>query len=297
MLHAYRVNRTVLLVVLQIAGFAAIGYWILTRRRSRNFGGTAVLIVAGAGALAFFDGFSIAVLEESRARYGQVVSGVVEERLSSIGESGTRTIGGRGGRPTVRTSGFDVYESVSRAFLTGSFNAWVIDYRYPCPVARGMCRGRDFVSHDLWSRLEAGRPINVRQSKDETRTARLDENPQRGLALVKSGVACVLLATAGAMSGRLTIFRRRKYIQADAVVTSVAKVQYGDEVRWKVHFAYFDVKGNAQDSVDEVNDPNWKAGDDCYAVYRPETPDVATLHGRADHQRHSVAEAVESGPA
>jgi hypothetical protein len=297
LLHAYRVSRTVLLVVLQIAGFAVIGYWILARRRSRNFGGTAALIVAGAGALAFFDGFSIAVLEESRAQYGQVVSGVVEERLSSTGESGTRTIGGRGGRPTVRTSGFDVYESVSRAFLTGSFNAWVIDYRYPCPVASGMCRGRDFVSHDLWSRLEAGRTVNVRQSKDETRTARLDENPQRGLALVKSAIACVLLASAGAMSGRLRIFRRRKYIQADAVVTSVARVQYGDEVRWKVHFAYFDVKGNAQDSVDEVNDPNWKAGDDCYAVYRPETPDVATLHGRADHQRHSVAEAVESGPA
>src|SRR5262249_9194608 len=163
------------------------------------------------------------------------------------GESGTRTIGGRGTfrhRPVVRTSGFDVYESVARAFVTGSFNAWVIDYRYPCPAAGGMCRGRDFVSHHLWSRLEAGRPGNVRQSKDETKTARLDENPQRGLALVKSTLACVLLAIAGVMSGRLKIFRRRKYIQADAVVTSVTKVRYGDEVRWKVHFAYFDVKGN-----------------------------------------------------
>jgi len=244
------------------------------------------------GALALLDGFSTAVLEESRARYGQVVSGVVEERLSSTGESGTRTIGGsrRLGRgPTVRTTGFDVYQTFSRAFVTGSFNAWVIDYRYPCSAVGGTCRGRDFVSHDLWSRLDAGRPVNVRQSKEETKTGRLDENPQRALAVVKTAIACILLAIAAVISGRLKIFRRRKYVQADAVVTSVAKVQYGDEVRWKVHFAYFDVRGNAQDSVDEVNDPNWKPGDDCYAVYRPETPDLATLHGRGGHQGQPVA--------
>jgi hypothetical protein len=144
-----------------------------------------------------------------------------------------------------------------------------------------MCRERDFVPHALWLRLEAGHTVNVLQSKEETRTARLDENPQRGLAIVKTAFACVLLALAAVFSGRLTIFGRPKYVQADAIVTSVEPVKYGDDVRWKVRFAYFDAKGNAQDSVDEVNDPNWKSGDGCYAIYRPQTPDMATLHGRA----------------
>jgi len=65
------------------------------------------------------------------------------------------------------------------------------------------------------------------------------------------------------------------------VVTSVERVQYGDEMRWKVRFSYFDAKGMAQDSVDEVNDPSWKSGDDCRAVYRPKTPDLATLRPRS----------------
>jgi hypothetical protein len=99
------------------------------------------------------------------------------------------------------------------------------------------------------------------------------------------------------MSGRLKLFRRRKYIQADAVVTSVERVQYGDESRWKVHFAYFDVQGNAQDSVDEVNDPTWKAGDDCYAVYSPQTPDAATLYGRGERPGPRTPETADSHPA
>jgi hypothetical protein len=292
LLHACRVTEKVLLVAFQVTALAAIAYWIFARP-SRRFGGrtTGALALAGAGVLALIDGFSLAVIEESRARYGVVVSGVVEERLSSTGELGTRTIGGRnrfGRGPTVRTSGFDVYQRVSRALLSGSFDAWVIDYRYPCSVAGGRCREREFVSHDLWLRLEAGHTVNVRQSKDETRTARLDENPQRGLAIVKTTLACVLLALAALFSGRLKLFRRFKYIQADAIVTSVEPVKYGDEVRWKIRFAYFDVKGNAQDSADEVNDPTWKSGDECYAVYSPQAPDVATLHGRTKPEQASL---------
>lgn len=278
-------TETVLLVAFQVSALAAIAYRIFARPSRRySSGAVAAWVVAGVGALALIDGFTLAVIEESRARYGQVVSGVVEERLSTTGELGTRTIGGRGygrGRPTVRTSGFDLYQTATRAVVTGSFDAWVIDYRYPCSVAGGMCRERDFVPHDLWLHLEAGDTVNVRQSKDETRTARLDENPQRALAIVKTALACVLFALAAAFGGRLKLFRRPKYIQADAIVTSVQPVKYGDEVRWKVHFAYFDAKGHAQDSVDEVNDPHWKSGDECYAVYTVQTPDVATLQGRA----------------
>jgi len=285
LLHACRVSEKVLLVAFQVSALAAIAYWIFARP-SRSVGGRtiAALALAGAGVFALVDGFSLAVIEESRARYGVVVSGVVEERLSSAGELGTRTIGGRnrfGRGPTVRTSGFDAYQSASRALLSGSFDAWVIDYRYPCNVAGGMCRGRDFVAHDLWLQLAAGRPVNVRQSREETKTGRLDENPQRALAFVKTAIACALLALAVLTSGRFTILRRRRYVQADAVVTAVEPVKYGDAVRWKIHFAYFDVKGHAQDSVDEVNDPHWKAGDECYAMYSPQAPDVATLHGRA----------------
>ena len=289
MLHTDRVTERFLLVAFQVSVVAALAYWFFNRPFRRfGAGGGATLLLAGAGAFAFFDGFSLAVLEESRARYGQVVSGVVEERLSTTGELGSRTIGGRnrfGRGPTVRTTGFDAYQTLSRALLTGSFDAWVIDYRYPCSVAGGRCREREFVSHDLWLRLEAGHPVNVRQSKDETRTARLDENPQRGLALVKTAMACVLLTMALWTSGRFKIFRGRKYIQADAVVTAVEPVKYGDEVRWKIHFAYFDVKGNAQDSVDEVNDPTWKSGDECYAVYSPQDP------GRGDPARPGEAAA------
>jgi hypothetical protein len=279
------VTEKVLLVAFQGSIVAALAYAAFTRPfRRYSYGTTGALLLAAAGVIALIDGFSLAVIEESRARYGQVVSGVVEERLSTTGELGTRTIGGRrrfGRGPTVRTTGFDAYQTMTRAVLTGSLDAWVIDYRYPCSIGNGMCRERDFVPHALWLRLEAGHAVNVRQSKEETRTARLDENPQRGLAMVKTALACVLLALAAAFSGRLTILGRRKYVQADAIVTSVEPVKYGDEVRWKVRFAYFDVKGNAQDSVDEVNDPNWKSGDGCYAVYSPQTPDVATLHGRA----------------
>lgn len=278
-------TEKVLLVAFQVSALAAIGYWVFARPfRRYSYSGVGALALAGVGVLALIDGFSLAVIEESRARYGQVVSGVVEERLSTTGELGTRTIGGsrRYGRgPTVRTTGFDVYQTLTRAVVTGSFDAWVIDYRYPCGVAGGMCRQRDFVPHNLWLRLEAGHTVNVRQSKDETRTARLDENPQRGLAIVKTTLACLLLALAALFSGRLKILRRRKYVQADAIVTSVESIKYGDEVRWKVRFAYFDAKGNSQDSVDEVNDPTWKSGDECYAVYSPQAPDVATLHGRA----------------
>lgn len=261
-----------------------MAYWLFARPSRRySPGTTGALVLAAAGAIALVDGFHLAVIEESRARYGQVVSGVVEERLSTTGELGSRTIGGRrrfGRGPTVRTAGFDVYQTLTRAVVTGAFDAWVIDYRYPCAAGSGTCRERDFVPHDLWLRLEAGRTVNVRHSKDETRTARLDENPQLGLAMVKTTLACVLLTLAALISGRLKIFRRLKYVQADAIVTSVEPVKYGDEVRWKVHFAYFDTKGNAQDSVDEVNDPNWKSGDECYAVYSPQSPDVASLHGR-----------------
>ena len=251
-------------------GLAAITGWLFTRQRS-SFHSMVAFVLGVAGALIFIDGFRLAVVEEYRTRYGHVVTGVVEDlRTSDLSSTSP-----------LKYSELDTYEQVCRFLLTRSPEEYVVHYAYPCGGVTGSCRVREQVTRDFWTRLNIGQPIAVRQSIDEKRTARLDENPQRGLALVKVALACVLLALSGFISGRFTLFARQKCIEVDGVVTSVERIQYGDEMRWKVRFAYFDDKGNAQDSVDEVNDPLWKSGDDCRAVYSPKTPDLATLRPRS----------------
>jgi hypothetical protein len=159
----------------------------------------------------------------------------------------------------------------------------VIDYRYSCATGSGTCFGRDFVSHSLWSRLHAGSPINVRRSPGDTATARLDENPLWRLALTRAAVGGVFLIGAALLSGRMRLRPLAKYVKAPAVVTAVDEVQYGDETRWRVTFSYFDADSQAQESVDEANDPSWRVGEACIAVYRPQAPDVATLQALPDH--------------
>jgi hypothetical protein len=250
---------------------AAITGWLFTRQRSSSHSMVA-FVLGVAGALICIDGFRLAVVEEYRTRYGHVVSGVVEDlRTSDTSIWSTSRL---------KYSELDTYEQVCRFLLTRSPEEYIVHYSYPCVGVTGSCRVREQVTRGLWTRLNIGQPIAVRQSIDEKRTARLDENPQRGLALVKVALACVLLALSGFLSGRFTLFVPRKYVEVDGVVTSVERIQYGDEMRWKVRFAYFDDKGNAQDSVDEVNDPSWKSGDNCRAVYSPKTPDLATLRPR-----------------
>ena len=262
--------RPLLDVVLQIAGLAAISTWLFTRRQRSPYGSMVAFVLGVAGALVFVDGFRLAVVEEYRMRYGHVVTGVVEDlRTSDLSSTSP-----------MKYSELGLYEQICRFLLTRSPEEYVVHYSYPCVAATGSCHVREQISRDLWTRLHIGESISVRQSIDETRTARLDENPQRGLALVKVALACVLLALSGFITGRFTLFPRQKYVEVEGVVTSVERIQYGDESRWKVHFAYFDDKGNAQDSVDEVNDPSWKSGDDCRAVYSPRTPDLATLRPR-----------------
>jgi hypothetical protein len=266
------VVRPLLGVLLQIAGVAAIAAWMFTRPRRSSYSSLVAFGLGAAGALVFVDGFSLAVLEESRTRYGHVVSGVVEDLRSSDSSIWSTS--------RLKSSELDTYEQICRFLVTRSVDEWIVQYSYPCIGATGTCRVREQVARPLWIRLNIGQPITVRQSIDEKRTARLDENPQRGLALVKVALACVMLALSGLISGRFTLFPRQKYIEVDGVVTSVERVQYGDEARWKVRFAYFDAQGSAQDSIDEVNDPSWKSGDDCRAVYQPKTPDLATLRPR-----------------
>jgi hypothetical protein len=151
-----------------------------------------------------------------------------------------------------------------------------VDYRYPCRGPLGTCLGRDYVAPELWERLEVGHAVNVRQGGGERSSARLDEDPQLPYALAQVAISTLLIASAAWLSGSFKP-RRRKYLSSPAVVMAVEPLKYGDALRWKVRFAYFDQTGEAQESADEVSQPTWKTGDDCIAVYRPESPDLATL--------------------
>ena len=135
----------------------------------------------------------------------------------------------------------------------------------------------------MWSRLRAGSPVNVRQSVGEKSASRLDENPQWRLALTRATVGGVSLIVAALVSGRVRFTSLAKYVKAPAVVTAVDEIQYGDEKRWRVTFRYFDASSQPQESVDEANDPSWRVGEDCIAVYRPQAPDAATLQALPDH--------------
>jgi hypothetical protein len=262
---------------------------MLFRPGPPTLGGLALLLT-GVGLFAVADGFSLGVLEEDRSNYGRVMPGVVIERLSSTGEEGTRIVGGRGirGRLVVRTSGFDPYSTFVRWLSSGSPSAYVVDYRYGCGAGGGTCFGRDFVSHDLWLRLRTGALVNVRRSLGEKSTSRLDENPQWRVAVVTTATGCLLLIAAALLSGRVKFRPLARYIRAPAVVTAVHEIQYGDEKRWRVTFRYFDEHAAPQESVDEANDPTWRVGEACVAVYRPQAPDVATLQPLATHGAEST---------
>lgn len=243
--------------------------------------GVAAFALAAVGVLAAYDGFDLARLEEARARYGRVTPGIVLEKLSSQERNGTRYIGRLGGRdqarrrPIVTGKGFMPYQQLSRWIATGSPRAWVIAYHFPCDAPR-QCEGRDFVTEATWSRLQVGQIVNVRKIDDEPYSGRLDDNPQWTMALIELSLGTVLLLAARLVSGR-PLFRRCEWITAPAVVVRVDPVKYRDATRWRIRFAYFDPDGQAQESADEVVTGTWKAGDDCLAVFRRASPDLATM--------------------
>jgi hypothetical protein len=266
--------------IARLVAVVVIAYQLQSRGRITGRGIVAFGLAAG-GVMACLDGFMLGVTEENRASYGRVSLGVVVEKFSSSGAQGTRRIG-RGGRdqvhtrPVVTSKGFSFYDQLARLIVTGSAEAWVVDYRFPCAGGR-TCFERDFVTEELWLPLRAGSTVNVRQAEGETTTARIDGNPQRATAFADFGIGSVLLTAAGLVSGRLVLFRRRRWLTAPAVVTAVEPLKYGDEVRWRIRFAYLDRNGEAQQSADQVAQGSWKTGDSCVAVYRPEQPDLATL--------------------
>ena len=267
---------------LELLVFGGILYWIYQGCPGTTRGVMTVVVTLFAGHAAF-DGATLALREHERDRAGHVTMGVVVNKLSSTGASGSVRIRGprwRRSRRFLATAGYTLHDEIARVILTGSLNDWVIEYRYACD-AQYRCSGRDFVPEALWRRLHVDQNVNVRQARSETRSARLDENPQRATAAVQLSLAALLLLVAAVVSGRLTAVRPRGYLTAPAVVTAVEPVAYSDDAkRWRVRFAYFDPHGAPQESADEVATAGWKPGDGCVAVFRPGRPDIATFRPR-----------------
>jgi len=268
-------------LIARLVAMVVVAYKLSSRGRITGRGIVAFGLAAG-GVMAFLDGFMLGVTEEGCARHGRVSPGVVVEKFSSSGAQGTRRIGRRGGRdqqrtqPVVTSRGFAFYDSLARLILTGSAEAWVVDYRFTCAGGR-TCSGRDFVTEEQWLPLRPGSTVNVRRADSETTTSRIDGNPRWATAFADLGIGSLLLTAAGLLSGRLVLFRRRRWLTAPAVVTAVERLTDGDETRWRIRFAYFDRHGQSQDSADQVAQGSSRTGDSCVAVYRPEQPGLATL--------------------
>jgi hypothetical protein len=271
-----------LIILLAKLGAAVFVAYKLSTRGRLTAGGMTTYVLAVIGVMACFDGFTLVYREENRARYGRVASGVILERFSSTEAQGSRYIGRRGGRdqarrrPIVTSTGFQVHDVLARLIATGSPAAWVVEYRFSCDAPNG-CSEREFVPKELWMRLRAGQPVNVRQAQGESRTARLDENPLWHIAAAHLGLGAGLLFVAGLVSGRIRVFPRRRWVTAPAVVLAVEPVRSGQDTPWRIRFAYFDREGVAQESADEVVSRAWKVGDACLAVFQPTRPDLATL--------------------
>lgn len=263
-----------LYVVAQLAMFVAVAYYISIRKLP-GFRSVCAFLLFIAGIIGCYEGFLLAVREDGRLRYGTVISGTVIEKYKTNGEGQTvGTTGRKGPKPGVST--FLLTRAVAHRLAYGSFAIRIVDYRYPCGGGIRKCVGSDYVAPEYWSQLRVGDAVSVRQGWNETETARLDENPQLAYGLWQLGLSAGLLYAAAALGGALPK-RRLKYLKAPAVVLAVEPVQRGGQQRWKVKFGYFDAEGNAQESLDEVSVPTLKSGDDCIAVYRPSSPDLATL--------------------
>jgi hypothetical protein len=270
------------IIAVELVIFAAIIWWMYLGYPGAQIGIGAILLTLLA-ARALYDGSILAVREYEREHSGRVTMGTVVGKLSSIRADGSQRIGARRNsrsRWLVGTDGFAIHDDLARLFLTGSFNVWVVEYRYGCETPYG-CSGRDFVPQALWRRLHVDQTVNVRRGKSEMRPGRLDENSRWAFAMFDLVFGSVLLVAAAIVSGLLTMPRRRGYLTAPAVVTAVEPVTYHDDAkRWRVRFAYFDPHGAPQESADEVATAGWKPGDGCVAVFRPERPDVATFRPR-----------------
>jgi hypothetical protein len=255
----------------------AAAYRMVGRPFSRRDG--VALAIGFLAAWPLLDGGFALEREIARRERGRIDPGIVLTKLSSTGEDGSRTIGRRYRRfrpsPFVNTAnGFRVYDVLTRMLLTGSRQAWVVDFRYPCGSVAG-CVGRDFVPRALWTRLQPGQPVNIRSVEGRPGSGRLSENNDLLVPAVKFAMGGIL-ALIAVLVGR-GVSPREKYVTVPAVVISVTSVPSGDTLHWKVRFAYFDENGVARESADEVFKAGLNAGDDCVARYPAGKPDLGTL--------------------
>ena len=268
--------------VVSLVIFVAWAYWLYTGPSLTTRSAIALLIGMVAG-FAAYDGMTLAIREYERTNEGVVISGVIVGKLSSTGaDRSARIRAPRSRRSFAPADGFAIHDELARLILTGSINAWVIDYRYGCVRAQG-CSGRDFVPEDLWRRLSVGQTVNVRRSRGDSSSSRLDENSQWGPAMVDLAFAAMMFLVAAGVAGRLTR-QGPRYLTAPAVVTAVEPVKYRDVTRWRVRFAYFDPHGEPQESADEVVKNVWKPGDECVAVFPPEHPALASFRPSAQYK-------------
>jgi hypothetical protein len=261
-------------------------YHFVGRKRTR--GDVVAAFVAIAAVFPLVHGGALVWKELDSWQHGRVESGVLIGKLSSTGEAGTRTIGGRrfsrrsGQRrrvPDIFTgNGFRMDDVLARVVLTGSRNAYFVEYRHPCEAPAG-CYQREEVRYPLWTQLAVGQTVDVRTVRGQPERARLDLNSPIGIALAKLGLGSVLALVAGMLWGKLSL-RRRGHVEVPAVITGVEPVQAEGRTCWRVRYAYFTADGTACENVDEVYAPGLKTGDNCLAVYPPDRPELGTLRTR-----------------
>ncbi len=256
--------------------FVLLAYHIRVYRRLPGVRSIAAYLVAMTALSAFWSGFYLAMQEDARSRYGQVVNGIVVEKLTSTGVDGTRTIGQHD--VDIRTSnGTRVYDMLARRIVSGSPTAWVVDYWYDCGQPQ-RCSGRDFVPRELWLRLQAGAPVAVRYVPKGIGGERLDNNPEMMVAIAEMGVGLVFALVAAVVAGFRPSFGRRVHrLETSAVVTAVEQVQFLGVPRWRVRFAYLDDLGGSREATDHFMTDTWKPGDVGVAVYDVAQPEIAGL--------------------
>ena len=252
----------------------AVGAYGLYSGRFPKLGVVGGLLLGAAGALAAYDGATLAQREYASTHDGRVTPGVVVAQIDP-----TKAVNRRGHLwrevKTATVPGSRLHDVLGRLILTGSPHAWSIEYRYECERPRG-CYGRDIVPEALWRGLYPGHTVNVRRPNGEIDSSRLDDNPQWARAMADLTIAAGLFLAAGAVSGQLKR-RKPRYLAAPAVVTAIEPLRTGDEPTWRIRFAYLDSKGATHEAANEVCVAAWEPGDEGLAVFPPDQPDLATL--------------------
>ena len=228
-------------LIVRLVAMVVVAYQLSSRGRITGRGIVAFGLAAG-GVMAFIDGFMLGVTEESRARYGRVSSGVVVEKFSSSGAQGTRRIGRRGGRdqqhtrPVVTAHGFAFYDSLSRLIVTGSAEAWAVDYRFPCAGGRTCARPR------LRDRGTVVAPTRGVHGQCAAGGLGNDDVADRWQATVGNGVCRPRHRQSSAHRGRTGIGTART-VQPPSLADRARgrhrrrTIEDGDEMRWRIRFA------------------------------------------------------------